>query len=117
MIVLLAFLRSKITTGSLFDSDSSQSKSADGEKPSNIRRWDWSCCLCHCSGTSSTTLTAFSEVNWARLKEAASVRKDETWEFVGSLWDDGPRGFYHQECYKARSSQCPQADREVEGCN
>ena len=29
------------------------------------------------------------------------MRKDETWEFVGSLWDDGPRGFYHRECYKA----------------
>ena len=40
-------------------------------------------------------------MSWTRLKEFAFVREDETWKFVRSLWNDGTRVFYHQECYKA----------------
>ena len=76
--------------------------SRDSVRSTKVRHLDWSSCLymCHCiyTGSGSGLLTAFSEVSWVRLKEVASVR-DETRKFVGSLWDDGTRGFYHRECY------------------
>ena len=93
-------------------SDSSTSSSKE-RKPHTFTHLDWDSCLFHCCDVNGA-LTSFTAVSWARLGEVACLRKDATWSFVKGRLNEGPRGFYHQECYKAytRPSSLRQLQRK-----
>ena len=45
----------------------------------NNQTVDWKQCLCHKQGV-QTDLTAFTDVSWKKIREAAMIRKDITYE-------------------------------------
>lgn len=60
---------------------------------------NWDRCLCHVRDATGT-LPPFSETSWKKFKECSRKRLDEIWFVMQDHWNEGPRGFYHRQCYQ-----------------
>ena len=65
----------------------------------NNQTVDWKQCLCHKQGVQAD-LTAFTDVSWKKIREAAMIRKDITYELLKPYLEEKPRGYYHRPCYQ-----------------
>ena len=60
----------------------------------NNQTVDWTQCLCHKQGVQAD-LTAFTDVSWKKISEAAMIHKDITCELLKPYLEEKPRGYYH----------------------
>ena len=65
----------------------------------NNQTVDWKQCLCHKQGVQAD-LTAFTDVSWEKIRKAAMICKNITYELLKPYLEEKPRGYYHRACYQ-----------------
>ena len=67
---------------------------------SDEKHVNFSKCLCHKDGNIGK-LTPFTKISWETFRRAAKERDDSTYKLLNDVWDHGPKGVYHRQCYQA----------------
>ena len=80
--------------------NASGASESETDDDSRSTRYDHEC-LCHChEAAQDAHLTRFTAISWEKLRRAAEVRQDGTWEKLEGEWERGPWGAYHRQCYQ-----------------
>lgn len=61
---------------------------------------NWDGCLCHVRDDATGSLTRFTDTSWRKFEQCANKRLDQIYSVMKDHWDDGPKGFYHRQCYQ-----------------